>query len=219
LFLEIYSAVKCSFFLPKTCQTLELRGETQGHNLKVEGPNPSPATIRLFGHASDGDFDIAAKDAFDQSDWSLVRKQFQTDAIPRALLFPDPSLGHRHRWDDPTIARFCWDVGRNPALFDLDRAVAITADHQPNPIRREWIQGKFVYEGAFEPMIDDQGHGDAVNFTWRLLKAGYATELFGRVSRLTPDKADKIFAMLACSTGKIAGRRLQHISPCPIYPQ
>ncbi|WP_412066648.1 hypothetical protein [Rhizobium sp. SYY.PMSO] len=163
----------------------------------IQPGDPVVCARRLFGHASDGDFDIAAKEAFDASVWPRSRAQFLADAIPLSLLFPAPSLDHRSTWAAPAIARFCWEVGHNPATFDLDRAVFIIADHHPNPIRREWIEGKFVYKQAFEPMVYDQGHGDAVNFAWRLLKAGYAEELFARVSGLPQTKADKVFAMLA----------------------
>jgi len=46
-------------------------------------------------------------------------------------------------------------------------------------------------------MVNDQGHGDAVNFAWRLLKAGLAPALFEHVAALPQAKADKVFAMLA----------------------
>lgn len=163
----------------------------------ISSGEPVVRTRRLFTRASDGDFDIAAKEAFDTSTWSMAGKQFACDAIPLSSLFPHPSLSRLHDWDNPTLARFCWDAGRNPASFDLDQAISIIADHQPNPIRHEWIQGKFVYAPAFEPMVNDRGHGEVVNFAWRLLKAGYAQDLFERMSRLAPDKADKVFAMLA----------------------
>jgi hypothetical protein len=91
--------------------------------------------------------------------------------------------------------------------------VTIIAGHQPNPIRREWIKGKFVHEFAFEPVVDDRGHGDAVNLAWRLLKAGCAAELFERVSNLVPDKADKVFAM---SDREGCRRHPRRISPCRI---
>jgi len=50
---------------------------------------------------------------------------------------------------------------------------------------------------AFKPWVGDEGHGDAVDFTWRLLKAGYAAEFFRCASQLPPARADKVFAMLA----------------------
>lgn len=162
----------------------------------ISSGEPVVRTRRLFTRASDGDFDIAAKEAFDTSTWSMAGKQFAGDAIPLSSLFPHPSLSRLHDWDDPKLARFCWDVGRNPASFNLDQAIGIIADHQPNSIRREWIQGKFVYAPAFKPVLNDRGHGEAINFVWRLLKAGYAQDLFERMSRLPPDKADKVFAML-----------------------
>jgi len=146
---------------------------------------------RLFCHASDGSFDIARKDVFDQSGWAVARHQFATDTIPLALLFPGP-----RRWDSPAISIFHWEIARNPSAFDLGRAVAVIADHKPNKIRHEWIKGQYIYEQAFNPMVNDQGHGDAVNFAWRLLKAGLGPALFEHVEALPQAKADKVFAML-----------------------
>jgi hypothetical protein len=149
---------------------------------------------RLVGHALDGDFDIARKDVFEQSGWVVTRQQFKTDTIPLTALFPDPRR-LRSEWDCPAISVFHWEIARDPATFDLRRAVTIIADHRPNKIRRMWLKDKYR-EMAFEPMVDDRGHGDAVNFAWRLLKAGLGPALFEQVSRLPPAKADKVFAML-----------------------
>ncbi len=66
-----------------------------------------------------------------------------------------------------------------------------------NPIRFEWVRGKDDVAPAFDPMVNDVGHGDAINFAWRLLKAGCGRDIFRRVANLPQEKADKVFAMLA----------------------
>jgi hypothetical protein len=73
----------------------------------------------------------------------------------------------------------------------------IIATHAPRKIRLNWQQGPKTRTLAFKPFAADDGHGDAVDFTWRLLKAGFGNELFPRVSNLPPAQADKVFAMLA----------------------
>jgi hypothetical protein len=154
---------------------------------------------RLFGHASDGEFDIIKKDAFAASGWATARQEFETDTVPVRLLFPDTRThaeGSRI-WRTAAIFAFHYDVARNPDAFDLDRAVALIADRGPNPIRFEWVRGKDDVAPAFDPMVNDVGHGDAVNFAWRLLKAGCGRDIFRRVANLPQEKADKVFAMLA----------------------
>src|SRR5262245_58987708 len=162
--------------------------------------DPVVRVRRLIDHASDGDFDIARKDAFDQSGWAVARRQFETDAIPLALLFPK---FHQHDWDTPAISVFHRGIAGDPATFDLGRAVTIIAHHKPNKIAHGWISGwiarslTYEYEPAVERMVRDDGHGDAVNFAWRLLKAGFGQALFKEVAALPQAKADKVFAMLA----------------------
>jgi hypothetical protein len=151
---------------------------------------------RLIGHAKDGEYDIAAKEVFDRSGWVVPTQQFETDTIPVEVLFPEPR-SHDCGWHSPAISAFHWDIARNPASFDLGRAVSIVSDHQPNRIPREWIKGKYDYTPAFEQMINARGHGDAVNFTWRLLKAGFGPALFEQIQALPQIKADKVFTMLA----------------------
>jgi hypothetical protein len=153
---------------------------------------------RLVGLAKDGEYDIAAKEVFDRSGWVVPRQQFETDTIPLEVLFPEPRrLHHGCGWHSPAISAFHWDIGRNPASFDLGRAISIIADHRPRKIPREWIRGKYDYAPAFERMVCAQGHGDAVNFTWRLLKAGFGPALFEEAADLPQAMADKVFAMLA----------------------
>ena len=150
---------------------------------------------RLHEHAHDGDFDIAGKAAFESSPWARARKQFETDAVPLAALFPRER--YPSSWRASEIAAFHYDVARDPAAFDLNRAIRIIAAHAPCKIRLNWQQGPKTRALAFKPLAADDGHGDAVDFTWRLLKAGLGNELFRRASNLPPAQADKVFAMLA----------------------
>jgi hypothetical protein len=150
---------------------------------------------RLHERAHDGDFDAAGKAAFESSPWAHARQQFETDAIPLAALFPRKR--YPSGWRASPIAAFHYDVARDPAAFDLDRAMHIIATHAPRKIRLNWQQGPKTRTLAFKPFAADDGHGDAVDFTWRLLKAGFGNELFPRVSNLPPAQADKVFAMLA----------------------
>jgi hypothetical protein len=150
---------------------------------------------RLHEHAHDGDFDIAGKAAFESSPWAHARKQFETDAIPLNALLPRQR--YPSSWRASEIAAFHYDVARDPAAFDLDHATRIIAAHAPRKIRLNWQQGPNTRTLAFKPFAADDGHGDAVDFTWRLLKAGFGNELFRRVSNLPPAQADKVFAMLA----------------------
>jgi len=162
--------------------------------------DPVVRARRLFGHSSGGDFDIARKDAFDRSGWTVARQQFETDTIPLALLFPK---FHQREWDAPAIAVLHWEIARDPAAFDLGRAVGVIADHRPDTIMTTWMTGLYpqsrlyTWDPGIEPTVRDDGHGDAVNFTWRLLKAGFGPALFKEVAALPPAKADKVFAMLA----------------------
>jgi hypothetical protein len=172
---------------------------------------------RLFGHASDGDFDIVATDAFESSPWAPARRAFETDRIPLRLSFPEPrcQAEQSKRWKTPAFAAFRHDIARDPRAFDLDRAVTLIADHEPNPIRFEWLPPR---THAFDPMVNDDGHGDAVNFTWRLLKAGYGEDMFARASALPPAKADKIFALLATFDRVDCGGAAARHFGCPELP-
>ena len=104
---------------------------------------------RLFDHAFEGDLDVASREAFEKSGWMATRRQFETDTVPLTALFPEPRYassqsraGSHADWKTLSISAFQWNVARNPAGFNLDRAVSIIADHAPNKIRREWIQGR-----------------------------------------------------------------------------
>jgi hypothetical protein len=121
---------------------------------------------RLFDHDDHGDFDVVDKAAFENTPWARAREQFESDAIPLAALFPEPRRLHRS-WKAPAIAAFHYDIAQNPARFDLARAVRIIAEHAPRKIRLYWQQGPQERVLAFKPWIGDEGHGDAVDFTWR----------------------------------------------------
>ena len=138
-----------------------------------------------------------------------ARKQFETDAIPLTALFP----GQRYpsSWRASEIAAFHYDVARDPAAFDLDHAIRIIAAHAPRKIRLNWQQGPNTRMLAFKPFAAD-GHGDAVDFTWRLLKAGFGNELFRRVSNLPLAQADKYSPCSPYSIAKIAASRRPAIS-------
>ena len=151
---------------------------------------------RLHENDHDGDFDAAAKAAFESLPWAHARQQFETGTIPLAALFSRQR--YPSGWRASAIAAFHYDVARDPAAFDLDRAIHIIAAHAPRKIRLNWEQGPKTRTLAFKPFAADDGHGDAVNFAWRLLRAGFGKELFRRVSSLLPpSQADKVFAMLA----------------------
>jgi hypothetical protein len=158
---------------------------------------------RLHEHAHDGDFDAAAKAAFESPPWAHARQQFETDTIPLAGLFP--RWRYPSGWQASAIAAFHYDVARNPAAFDLDRAIHIIAAHAPRKIRLNWEQGPKTRTLAFKPFAADAGHGDGVDLAWRLLKAGFVKELFRRVSGLLASQADKYLPCLPYSTAKIAG--------------
>jgi hypothetical protein len=150
---------------------------------------------RLFDHDHHGDFDVVNKAAFENSPWARAREQFESDAIPLAALFPEQRRLHQI-WKAPAIAAFHHDVARDPAAFNIERAVQIVAAHAPRKIRFYWQQGPKDRVMAFRPWVGDEGHGEAVNFTWRLLKAGYAAQVFRCASQLLPALAE-VFAMLA----------------------
>jgi len=157
---------------------------------------------RLFGHATDGDFDMAARDAVEASGWQQARAQFETDSIPPALLFPP--LRHRLvRWHAAAVAAFCHDTAKDPDKLDVGRAVQLVASHLAAPIPFEWVGRDTggLRTHAFEPLINDQGHGDAVNLTWRLLKAGRGAAFLRAARELPQPEADKLFAMLAVFDG------------------
>lgn len=153
---------------------------------------------RLFERASDGDFEIAAKGAFEASPWQTVREQFERNAVPLRALFPH-AYTRDADWHDPEIATFHYDIGRDEAAFDMARAIALIAEAEPPPIEFTWSKGADQSNrwAAFDPLAGANGHGDAVNLTWRLIRAGHRDDILRRATSLAPDKADKVFAMLA----------------------
>lgn len=160
--------------------------------------DPVARLRRLFAANPSGDLDIAAAKAFAASGWQRSREQFDGDGIPVALLFPAPARLREH-WEDPAVAAFHYDVAKDPRSLDIRRAVDLVADHAPPPIRRHWLKGKSSADRwpAFEAWAGDDGHGDAVNLVWRLIKAGYRTAILQLAEALPQEKADKLFAMLA----------------------
>ena len=98
-----------------------------------------------------------------------------------------------------TTHAFTYDLARAPETLDIGRAVALIADHAPPPIEYTWEKdGLFDrWKPAFPPFAGAAGHGDAVNFTWRLIKAGHREPLVKAALALPETKADKVFAMLA----------------------
>lgn len=153
---------------------------------------------RLFAANPSGELDIAAAAAFAAPGWQRARAQFEAERIPVAALFP-PSARLRDYWDAPAVAAFHHDVAKDPGALDIGRAVALVADHAPPPIRRHWIKGTSSADRwpAFDPWAGDDGHGDAVNLVWRLIKAGHRADILQHAAVLPPAKADKLFAMLA----------------------
>lgn len=164
----------------------------------IEPGEPVIRIRRLFERASDGDFEIAAKEAFEQSPWQEVRRQFETETVPMTALFP-PRWTRLSSWECPEIAAFDHNLVRRPEAFDLARAVKIIAEDEQPPIPFTWI--RWPEEGdrwyAFDPYAGDDGHGDAVNFAWRLIKAGHRDGIVRLASALPEAKADKVFAMVA----------------------
>lgn len=153
---------------------------------------------RLFNRASDGDLEMAASEAFGGSPWQAARLQFETDAIPVALLFPRNFTRDAQLNDAPHIHAFAYDVARDPEAFDIARAVELIADHAPPPIEYTWDKGSRDnrWEPAFPRFGGADGHGDAVSLAWRAVKAGFCDAMLKQVSALPDAKADKVFAML-----------------------
>lgn len=154
---------------------------------------------RLFDRSSDGSLEIASREAFAASPWQTARRQFESDNIPVALLFPRAITMNAKLNDAPYIHAFTYDVARDPKAFDVARAVMLIADHAPPPIAYTWEKGDRTdrWVPAFLPFAGADGHGDAVNLVWRIVKAGFRDAMLAEISRLTEVKADKVLAMLA----------------------
>ncbi len=172
---------------------------------------------RLLGDQPQERFDVIARDAFVASGWQEARARFESDTVPSTSLFPPPG-SVRGTPTNPAIAAFAFDVGRDPASFDLARAVDIVAQHAPPPIHHVWLQpggddGRGVPVSAFEPWLGEGGHGEAVNFVWRLIKMGQRTEMLRLIARLPEKTADKVFAMLATFADPVLrGAAAEHFS-------
>jgi hypothetical protein len=148
---------------------------------------------RLSAHNPDESFVIVAQHAFVASGWAEARRQFHADQVPLAALFPEPRWLLR-RWESPSVAAFHHDLARGAGL-DLDRAARLIAEHAPGPVRLTWLTGRYRFARLSDPVTGDTGHGDPVNFLWRLLKAGHAAALFERTAQQA--QADQVFAMVA----------------------
>lgn len=164
----------------------------------IQPGDPVVRMRRLFAANPSGDLDFAAAAAFAASGWQRAREQFEGERVPAAALFPPPTR-LRDYWDAPSVAAFHHDLAADPGALDIGRAVALVADHAPPPIRHHWIKGASSADRwpAFAPWAGDDGHGDAVNLVWRLVKAGHRAGILQHAAALPPAKADKLFAMLA----------------------
>lgn len=155
---------------------------------------------RLFDRSSDGSLEIASREAFAASPWQTARQQFEKNDIPVSLLFPRATTMNAKLDDAPHIHAFAYDVARDPKAFDVARAVTLIADHAPPPIAYTWGRfghaGRWVRTLAFPPFAGADGHGDAVNLAWRIVKAGFRDAMLAEIARLPEARADKVFAML-----------------------
>jgi hypothetical protein len=163
---------------------------------------PGDAVVRfrrLFNRSPDGGLEIARKDLFEASPWQINRQQFEDHSIPLAALFPRNVTRDASLDDTPFLHAFCFDLARNPDGFDIGQAVALVADHEPPPISLSWKKpgdaDRWVPD--FPSFAGADGHGDAVNFVWRLIRAGYRQAIISLAGSLAQDKADKVFALLA----------------------
>jgi hypothetical protein len=151
---------------------------------------------RLFVERSDESLEIADAAAFAASPCALARQQFESDSIPLAELFPEP-LTLLRGFKRPEIAAFAFDAGRDPATISATRVIQIAAEHAPPLPPFEWVKGKYIYATGCELRVGADGYGEPATLIWRLLKAGYATDLFAAASALPAAQADKVFALLA----------------------
>jgi len=157
---------------------------------------------KLFSRSSDGDLEMAARDAFAASPWQSSREEFETDTIPLGLLFPRNVTRDARLDDTPAINAFIHEVARDPRAFDIDRAVNLIASHAPPPISYTWEKpaGADRWDPAIPLIAGAAGHGDAVNLAWRLVKAGFREPMIKACQELPAARSDKVFAMLATFT-------------------
>lgn len=154
---------------------------------------------QLFLRSSDGGLEVASRDAFEDGPWAVARRHFETDTIPIELLFPSRITIDAKIDRAPFIHEFVHDVAKDPKAFDVARAATLIGDHHQPPIAWSWVKPGAVdrWVPAIPLHAGDDGHGDAVNLVWRIVKAGYREPLIEAVRRLADGKADKVFAMLA----------------------
>ncbi|UHS58784.1 hypothetical protein [Agrobacterium vaccinii] len=163
---------------------------------------PGEAVVRfrkLFSRSSDGSLEMAARAAFEASPWQMARNQFENDAIPLPLLFPRNKTRAAPLNDAPYIHSIAYDLARDPASLDIGQVMVTVADHAPPPIAYSWEKSNGLdrWTPAFPSFAGADGHGDAVNLSWRLIKAGLREPIIEAARVLPPVKADKLFAMLA----------------------
>ncbi|CDZ64310.1 Hypothetical protein NGAL_HAMBI2566_59890 [Neorhizobium galegae bv. orientalis] len=154
---------------------------------------------KLFSRSSDGGLEMASREAFRASPWQTAREQFENDAIPLPLLFPRNVTVDAKLDGAPYIHSIAYDLARNPGSLDVAHVVAAIADHAPPPIAYSWEKGDGLdrWTPAFPAFAGADGHGDAVNLTWRLIRAGFREQIIEAARSLPEAKADKLFAMLA----------------------
>lgn len=154
---------------------------------------------KLFFRSSDGGLEMAAREAFEASPWQEAREQFENDAIPIKLLFPRNATVDAGLDDAPYIHSIAYDLARNPGSLDIGQVVATIAEHAPPAISYSWEKGNGLdrWVPAFPPFAGARGHGDAVNLSWRLIKAGFREPIVEAAKELPMVQADKLFAMLA----------------------
>ena len=149
---------------------------------------------RLFGERVEQEIRLAAATAFERGGWARRKREFDENEVPLTHIF---SRHHSHDWDSPSIAAFAYDVSQEPGSFELGRAVQLVADHQPPPVCRTWYTDRHQrHQEDFQAFEGAGGYGDAVNLTWRLVKAGHAEAFMQLARKLPAEKADKVFAML-----------------------
>ncbi|AOF92360.1 hypothetical protein [Sinorhizobium sp. RAC02] len=154
---------------------------------------------KLFCRASDGGLEMATREVFEASAWQTAREQFENDAIPLRLLFPRNATVDAKLDGAPYIHSIAHDLARDPGSLNIAQVVAAIADHAPPPIAYSWDKGNGLdrWTPAFPPLAGADGHGDAVNMTWRLIKAGFREQIIEAAQALPQAKADKVFAMIA----------------------
>jgi hypothetical protein len=163
---------------------------------------PGTAIVRfraLYGMRTSDEYLIAAKPAFEASPWQSARCEHETNSVPLCKLFED--IRHRTTlYKDPAVCALHYDVTKDIQALDIGRAARIIAEHAPPTVRFIWIKGpepEDYRDLAFEPWAADEGHGDAVELAWRLMRGGCRETLLEAISALPQAQSDKAFAMFA----------------------